>query len=162
MTRRVFYSFHYEPDNWRASQVRNIGAIEGNEPASDNDWETIVGGGDARIEKWISEQMSGRTCTVVLVGEKTARRKWINYEIKKSWNNGMGVVGIRIHGLKDKDGDISNQGANPFDITVAGRNLKYIVDCHDPAGENSKQRYNWIQKYIACIIEEAIENRKKY
>lgn len=24
-----FYSFHYAPDNWRASQVRNIGAVEG-------------------------------------------------------------------------------------------------------------------------------------
>ncbi len=35
MARRVFYSFHYVPDCWRTSQVRNIGAIEGNKPASD-------------------------------------------------------------------------------------------------------------------------------
>ena len=39
MKRRVFYSFHYSPDNWRAAQVRQIGSIEGNSPASDNDWE---------------------------------------------------------------------------------------------------------------------------
>jgi hypothetical protein len=39
--RQVFYSFHYKPDSWRVSQVRNIGAIEGNKPAPDNDWETI-------------------------------------------------------------------------------------------------------------------------
>ena len=25
MTRRVFYSFHYDADNWRAAMVRNIG-----------------------------------------------------------------------------------------------------------------------------------------
>lgn len=43
--RKVFYSFHYKPDNWRASQVRNIGAVEGNKPASDNDWEEVVKGG---------------------------------------------------------------------------------------------------------------------
>jgi hypothetical protein len=54
MTRRVFYSFHYVPDNWRASQVRNMGAVEGNQPAKDNDWETVTKGGDKAIEKWIS------------------------------------------------------------------------------------------------------------
>ncbi len=39
MARRAFYSFHYKPDNWRAAQVRNMGVIEGNLVASDNDWE---------------------------------------------------------------------------------------------------------------------------
>lgn len=32
MARKVFFSFHYQPDNWRVSQVRNIGVIEGNQP----------------------------------------------------------------------------------------------------------------------------------
>ena len=34
MKRRVFYSFHYQADSWRASMVRNIGSIEGNKPES--------------------------------------------------------------------------------------------------------------------------------
>ena len=38
MARKAFYSFHYKNDNWRASTVRNIGSVEGNKPASDNDW----------------------------------------------------------------------------------------------------------------------------
>jgi len=42
MARKCFYSFHYKPDNWRVSKIRNIGAIEGNKPASDNDGETIL------------------------------------------------------------------------------------------------------------------------
>ena len=50
MARRVFYSFHYQPDNWRAATVRNIGSIEGNRPATDNDWEAVKKGGDATIE----------------------------------------------------------------------------------------------------------------
>ena len=54
MGRRVFYSFHYELDNWRASIVRNIGSIEGNRPATDNDWETVKKGGDKAIENWIA------------------------------------------------------------------------------------------------------------
>jgi hypothetical protein len=36
MAKQVFYSFHYDNDNWRASQVRNMGVIEGNRPAPDN------------------------------------------------------------------------------------------------------------------------------
>ena len=110
MARRIFYSFYYKPDCWRASTVRSIGAIEGNKPVSDNDWETITSGGDPAIEKWIKEQMKDRSCTVVLVGNKTANRKWINYEIVESWNAGMGVVGMHIYGLKDADGYISEKG----------------------------------------------------
>ena len=89
MKRHVFYSFHYNQDNWRAAQVRNIGVIEGNRPATDNDWESVKKGGENAIKKWISEQLQGRTCTVVLVGFETADRKWINHEIVKSWDDGM-------------------------------------------------------------------------
>src|SRR6266404_527714 len=120
MARKCFFSFHYQPDCVRASQVRNIGVIEGNAPASDNDWESIVGGGDTTIERWISGQMDGKTCTVVLVGESTAGRKWINHEIVKSWDKGLGVVGIRIHGLKNFDGEVATRGANPFDYVTHG------------------------------------------
>ena len=101
MGRRVFYSFHYELDNWRASIVRNIGSIEGNRPATDNDWETVKKGGDKAIENWIAGQMSARTCTIVLAGSNTANRKWINHEIVQSWNKGLGVLVIHIHNLKD-------------------------------------------------------------
>ncbi len=54
MTRRVFYSFHYKPDVMRVSQVRNIGALEANRPATDNDWETVKSGKDPAIKKWIT------------------------------------------------------------------------------------------------------------
>ncbi len=161
MTRRVFYSFHYKPDNWRASQVREIGTIEGNSPATDNDWETVTKDGNAAIEKWIAEQMKGRSCTVVLVGTKTAGRKWINHEIVKSWNEGMGVVGIYIHGLKDAGGYISDKGNNPFDSIKYGekKKLSSIVKCYNPVGTNSKDRYAWIEKHLANAIEEAIKIR---
>ena len=162
MARRVFYSFHYKPDNWRAATVRNIGVVEGNSPASDNDWETIKRGGDAAIKRWIANQMTRRTCTVVLVGTHTANRKWINYEIVKSWNDGMGVVGIHIHGLKNADGKVSTKGANPFDSIKygdTGKKLSSIVKCYNPAGRNSKERYAWIEKHLANAIEEAIKIR---
>ena len=164
MARRVFYSFYYKPDNWRASQVRNMGVIEGNRPVSDNEWEEITSGSDkdTKIKKWIASQMNGRSCTVVLVGEKTANRKWINYEIVKSWDARMGVVGIRIHGLKNTDGDTATTGQNPFDFITHGPNdkkLSTIVKCYNPAGTNSKDRYAWIEKHLENAVEEAIKIR---
>ena len=163
MTHKVFYSFHYKPDNWRAAIVCNIGAIEGNKPAPDNDWETIKKGGDAAIKKWITSQMKGRSCTVVLVGSNTAGRKWINHEIIKSWNNGMCVVGIHIHGLENSDGKVSTKGRNPFTLIGYGntnKKLSSIVKCYDPVGLNSQERYAWIKKYLANAVAEAILIRK--
>ena len=160
--RQVFYSFHYKPDCWRVSTVRNIGTIEGNKPASDNDWETITGGGDTEIKKWINNQMKYRSCTVILVGNKTANRKWINYEIINSWNSNMGVVGIYIHGLKNSQGYISKKGNNPFDYITYGESkekLSTIVKCYNPAGTNSKERYEWISKHLSNAAEEAVKIR---
>ena len=162
--RQVFYSFHYKPDSWRASQVRNIGTIEGNKPASDNDWETITKSGDDAIKKWIKEQMKNRSCTILLIGKETAGRKWINYEIVESWNAGIGVVGIYIHGLKNQDGYITKQGNNPFDHISYGNNgkkLSAVLKCYNPTGSNSKEKYDWISKYISDAVEEAIKIRNE-
>ena len=163
MARRCFYSFHYIPDSQRAAQVRQMGKIEGNPPVRDNDWETITRGGDAAIKKWIASQLYGRSCTVVLVGRDTADRKWINHEIIESWNAGMGVVGIRIHGLKNLAGDTASMGNNPFDFVGygnTGKKLSSIVKCYNPAGSDSKERYAWISRYLADAAEEAVAIRK--
>jgi hypothetical protein len=162
MARDCFYSFHFKPDNARASQVRNIGVIEGNQPVSDNDWETVTRGGDDAIRKWITSQMKGKTCAVVLVGSGTANRKWINHEIVKAWDDGLGVVGIHIHGLKNLDGETSTKGNNPFDYInygSTGKKLSAIVKCYNPAGATSKEKYDWIATYLSDAVEEAITIR---
>ena len=161
MARRVFYSFHYTPDNWRVATVRNIGSIEGNQPATDNAWEAVKQGGDAAIKKWIAEQMRNRSCAIVLVGSTTANRKWINYEIIEAWNDAMGVVGIHIHGLKNRDGITSTKGANPFAYIRlnSGTPLSSIVKCYNPAGRTSRERYDWISTHLANAVEEAITIR---
>ena len=162
--RQVFYSFHYKPDNWRAAQVRNIGVVEGNAPASDNDWETIKGRGGDAIRRWINAQMRGRSCTIVLVGSNTAGRKWIEYEIKKSWQDGKGVAGIYIHELLDQEGKVSVKGKNPFNnivISTTQRDmiLSERVKCYYPRGDDSKEKYAWISNNLSAIVEKAIKIR---
>ncbi len=167
MARKCFYSFHYEKDNWRVSQVRNIGAVEGNKPASDNDWESITKGGDKKIKEWIDKQMEGKTCTVVLAGSQTADRKWINYEIEKSWEKGKGVVVVFIHNLKDKDSKQSSKGSNPLyyvkvKVNNEEKRLSTLTNAYDPEGKTSNDVYSDIKRNIESWIEEAIEIRNKY
>ena len=162
--RRAFYSFHYKEDNWRASQVRNIGSIEGNRPATDNDWEEVKRGGDTAIKNWIKGQMKGKSCTIVLVGTDTANRKWINYEISESWKEGMGVVGIHIYGLKDMNGFTSRMGSNPFSaVKVPGTQklMSTVVKCYNPPGGNSNEKYDWIARNLSKMVEEAIDIRNR-
>lgn len=163
MVRRAFYSFHYISDSWRASQVRNMGVVDGNEPATDNDWEAIEKKGDAAIQKWIDDQLSGKSVAIVLIGSKTADRKWIKYEIKKAWKDGKGLLGIYVHNLKDSDGKQSTKGSNPFsDDKVGDKNMADIVKVYDPPHSTSKNVYDHIKNNLADWIEEAIEIRGEY
>lgn len=163
MGRRVFFSFHYEPDSWRASQVRNIGAIEGSASVSDNDWEQVKRGGDGAIQRWIDGQLSGRSCTVVLIGAGTAGRKWINYEIQSSWAAGKGLVGVYIHRLKNREQLQSPAGANPFATFSVGQvNLAQIAESYDPPYSDSQQAYGYIRDNLENWVERAIQIRAQY
>ena len=162
MARRVFFSFHYEADSWRAAQVRNAGVVEGDRPVTDNQWESIKRGGDIAIQNWIDRQLSGKSCLIVLIGSKTANRKWINYEIVKAWNDRRGVLGIYIHNLEDQNGRTSIQGQNPFSyITLRdGRSLSGIVKDYDPMAWPSA--YGDIVDNIGDWVEDAIALRSRY
>jgi hypothetical protein len=167
MARKVFHSFHYKPDSHRASQVRNIGALQGNTPVSSNKWEEVKQGGDAAVKRWINGQLVGRTCTIVLIGAGTAGRKWIKYEIEKSWNDRKAVMGIHIHNLKDLSGFQSTKGRNPFDdftLEVGGRTVKLssVVKVYDPPFSTSKSVYKHIVNNVENWVETAIAIRAKY
>jgi len=165
MARKVFFSFHFDHDFWRTQQIRNIGSIEGNGIATPNKWEEIKKSGDSAIKKWINENLKGKSCLVVLVGSKTAGRKWIDYEIKQAWANGKGVLGIRIHNLKDKDGNQSISGTNPFSkYTLCERKVrfsKYAI-LYSPSSTNSKAAYKEISENLEDWIEEAIQLRDNF
>ena len=94
--------------------MRNMGATEHDEPVTSNAWEEVKRGGEAAIQRWINEQMSTRSCVIVLIGSQTADRRWVDYEIRKAWNDGKGVLGIYIHGLLNQNRQTSRKGANPF------------------------------------------------
>lgn len=158
--RQIFYSFHFDKDVMRVQQIRNIGTIEGNAPVSVNDWEQVKRGGTKAIENWIDQNMKYKNCVVVLVGEDTADREWVKYEIKKAWNDGRGLVGIHIHNLRCPRNGTGRQGKNPFDqFTINGRALSSIVTCYNP---NSWDAYGDIKNNLERLVEEAMSIRNNY
>ena len=162
VARRVFFSFHFDNDYWRTQQVRNMGALEGQPLCTPNAWEEVKRKGKASIEKWIADNMYGKSCVVVLVGSQTASRPWVIHEIIKAWDDKRGVLGIRVDRLLDRNGQTSAQGANPFDsITIRGttRKLSSVVQLITPTGSDSKAVYASISTGIEKWIEDAIAIR---
>ncbi len=125
MTRRVFFSFHYDNDCRRAAQVRNSNVIQSNAIESPGfidkaQWESVQRQGDTAIANWIRNQMHGTSVTVVLIGSQTVEpsnkvRKWIKFEIDESLKRGNGILGLYIHTCNDPLTGVDYKGKSPFD-----------------------------------------------
>jgi len=125
MARRVFFSFHYQKDIWRVSQIRNSRVAKDWETNTFLDaasWESVRRKGDAAVKSWIHRQLAGTSVTVVLIGSQTAERRYVQYEIEESHRRGNGLLGIHIHRMKNQHGETSSSGRNPLsNITVEVR-----------------------------------------
>lgn len=161
--RRVFYSFHYEKDNWRVQQIREMHVLDGTRALSPNKWEELKRSGSRNIQKWIDNNLQYRSCTIVLIGEETANRDWVLYEIKRSWELGKGLIGIYIHNLKDSNGRKSQKGKNPFEkVIVDGIRLDTVVPVYDPVDSWDISAYQSISENISKWVEIGIASRNRY
>ncbi len=157
---RAFYSLHYDRDAWRASMVRQMGVIAGNPPVIYNDWEQVKRGGDRAIRQWINSQMGNRSCVVVLIGTHTSGRKWINYEIKRAWKEGKGLLGVYIHNLRDARQQKSAKGANPYyNVIVDGHRLSRAVPAYEPVDNWRTSAYRCIEGNLASWVAQAVADR---
>ena len=133
MARRVFFSFHYENDVWRAFQIRNSWITKEKEAAGfvdSADFEKVKKDGDAAIRRWIDAQLNGTSVTVVLIGSETSNRAYIKYELEQSWKKGNGILGIHIHQCEDKDKKTCKKGDNSFGaiFTSSNDDKKYFFE----------------------------------
>lgn len=160
MAKKAFLTFHYKDDCWRVSQIKAVGNVEEQPILEPNEWEEVEKGGDAGIQKWIDGQMEDKDCQVVLIGSKTAGRKWVDYEIKKAWKDKKGVFGVYIHNMKDSGGNQSAKGSNPFaGFKVGETNMSQLVTCYDPPHTDSKKVYDYIASNLESWITAAVKAR---
>ena len=123
MARRTFFSFNYSKDIWRVNQIRNMPNVIGTSAAGFQDaslWEEAKEKGDAEIKKMIDNALYNTSVTVVCITYGTASRKYINYEIDESLDRGNGLLGIKIHHLKNQKKETTSEGAAPSKIISNG------------------------------------------
>ncbi len=117
MARRAFFSFHYIPDCWRAAIVRNAWVTKDREDAGffdSADWEKAKKS-DVALKTFIGKQLNGTSVTCICVGTETAYRRWVRYEIQRSFVEGRGLLATRVHQLKNAKGETASYGPNPFE-----------------------------------------------
>jgi MTH538 TIR-like domain (DUF1863) len=114
--RHVYFAFHYEDDIWRVNQVRNSGLLFGARSVGFADrslWERTRTRGRRALKNLILDGLDGTSATVVLIGEETADRPWVQFEIQESYDRNNALLGVRIHHLADQRGDTSRKGRVP-------------------------------------------------
>lgn len=120
MSRKVFFSFHYQDvTDFRANVVRNSWLTKNNKSNfyDASIWENAKTKGIIALKKLITEGLKGSSVTAILTGSKTYSRKWVKYEIFKSFLKGNGIIEIHINRIRHK---------STSKISIKG---KSILDC---------------------------------
>lgn len=137
MARSVFFSFHYQRDIMRVQVVKQHHITKENYTTAgffDGSLEEKAKKeGDDAVKKLIDSGLVGSSVTCVLIGHETYTRRWVDYEIFKSVELGMGVFGVRIHQIADarrvtepmKGKD--EPGSNPFSFLGYGTRAGKLV-----------------------------------
>lgn len=154
----MYFSFHYERDNWRVQQILKMGALEGQPILRSQEWEAVKRRGDTAIQGWIDDEMKYKTAVVVLVGAQTAGRRWVRYEVEKAWRDRRPLVGIRINGLADANRKTDTAGPDPFAhlspmplvVQLAGG-----VPLYTPRGRTSHEVHADIARHLTTWVQNA-------
>lgn len=117
--RHTFFSFHYLPDNQRAQVVKQSWVTKPDRAAAgffDSSAFESKKRPDDVLKGFLNEQLKGTSVTCVLIGEETALRPWVRYELVRSFYRGNGLFGVRVHGIRNFAQQIGKAGENPFDM----------------------------------------------
>ena len=57
---------------------------------------------DATIARYLRKCIRWAGTFIVMIGEHTHERPWVNYEIRQAYLQGKNIVGVYMHGCKDK------------------------------------------------------------
>ena len=121
MARKVFFSFHYEDvKSFRVNVVRNSSMFKASGDTSRvmdaSMWEEARLKGVANLKSLINDNLKGTSVTAVLIGEETHSRRWVKYELVKSFVKGNAILGIHLNRIRERTtSSISRKGLNPLE-----------------------------------------------
>jgi hypothetical protein len=155
MARQVFFTFHYQRDIFRVNVVRNHWLAKADHQSAgywDHSlWVEAKRKGDDAIERMIEDGFKGTSVTAILIGQETAGRKWVNYELTRSVDLGKGILGVRIHNIKKPDGTTDLPGRNPLDDCTVDQNgqkvlLSSMYHTYDWVGDDGYNNFaTWVE-----------------
>ncbi len=158
--KQVFLSYHHELDHFRASKICSMRPLDKSVQFMRAFWEEVSKPSDTKMKEWIDNQLTQSDCIIVLIGEETAKKQWINYTIKQAYQLDRGMAGIYIHRLLDEEGNPSERGENPFDyLDLNGVKFSRFVRVHDSEHIMSRYVYQDIQNHFSDLIDYAITNK---
>lgn len=67
------------------------------------------------LKDLVQQSLIGTSVTIVLVGSETAERRWVKYEIVKSFVEGKGIFALHINRIRSKNEGITARGLNPLE-----------------------------------------------
>lgn len=163
LARRVFFSYHFQRDVWRANQVRNSWVTHPDREAAGffdaAEQEEVKRKTKKAIRNWIDRQLQHTSITTILIGGETAEREFVQYEIEKSIERGNALLGIRIDSLKNREGKRGSWGENPLDHyyidTGSGEQaLSSIFPTYQWKEDNGKRNMSeWVEEAKESVSE---------
>lgn len=134
MPRYTFFSFAYDDvKNFKVNVVRNSWLLHNSKETfiDSSIWEKKKAINSTAVRNLINDGLHRTSVTAVLIGENTANRRWVNYEIVKSFDKGNGIFGVHLNRIKGKHQIISAKGKNPlerlsFRISVDGKRIRFF------------------------------------
>ena len=125
--RKAFFSFHYD-DIMRVNNVRKSWEfIEKDSSASlgfydFSLWESRKRTGDNSLKNLIRDGVQNTSAVCVLVGNETALRRWVRYEIARAVVDGRGLLSVHINGINHHKERIPHpRGVNPLACMGVGK-----------------------------------------
>jgi hypothetical protein len=150
---RVYFAFDYTHDLYRVARIHKLPNIVSRAAGGFENatvWRRAKRRGRAEIQGLINDALIKTSVTVVCVGHMAAFRTYLDYEVKRSLEQGNGLVGLRINHLENVAGVARKDGTPPPLIEAAGyhvyryrgpeRLIVHIEEAHELAQMGEAER----------------------
>ena len=152
--RHCCFIFDYDNDLSRAHHVESRDLAVATAPAGfedDADWKAATSKGEDAVNELIDNALLGTSVTVVLIGERTAERGYVDYAIEQSIKRQNGILGVFVHDVPDASGATAAKGRVPHEVEAAEKLEAHGYGTHD-----------WDEGAFAAWIEEAATGWKAF
>lgn len=93
---------------------------------------------DETIKRWLRRKVSWATTVVVLIGEQTHSRQWVDWEIQEAYRQGKPIIGVYERGGLDAQ---KPAGLDKYSCTTVAWNADSIIAAIEGAAPKFEDSY---------------------